>query len=650
MSTQKQGFKHNLIEELSNQSVRPDERFKDNLENLLVRELVGKPQNNFLALFNMSKMKFAVAGIATLAVVASGAISYPFAKDYYVRRTVDVNEVLSKAAKNKEGLNSSNQRYGAFSTAAAESDQSLLDTSYLGYFPQGPSYTHSKTTYDYGPAADRCEVMAYPMYDYRQGSSESFSYWNDQEGNYQYYDKYITLTEDGQLLSYYLVNEDGSYTYYGGKYAIKDAGVFAYAEQESVAVEEVPLDEVSPTNDDYQGEDSDAVIDYEGNASNLVAEDVVTEVEPVEPDEIVWGENQQILGSTEINGREHYIVSYEYYTECDIDPNNVVMYEKSLSEGQNDGDKIVVVSYIDSENSNLSKEEFYIGSRDSSNLITSTTYIWESSDLSLDQVRDKFKFDYDVEIREVGMNYASNYWNLESIKELDIEVLVPSNGGWSLNDVYNPRAIDEYSKIYMERDLYPNTDLGQKMYEEANKFVDGISAMPLLTAYYDIQSANETGLDYGYMDLNIQESGIDNSELIELTYGQNEFEDLGSTNLSIDGRDISGQLYKMTWTYLDSMPAEDRPETDLLPVEEGVPAEESTVTEFIVIFEYDQKVYLVHIYKESETELLLPDFETLNSKADYAEIENLIKEYQEARDKMVGGSSGSGGATEPMPL
>lgn len=342
---------------------------------------------------------------------------------------------------NPSNVLSSNKAGSQSREAMTVADAASSFYSPLVYSPANREYKYrfSKTTYSKGSAADKCKSLNYDEF---LATSESYEYYGD--NNESYY-KYIQFDSSNTVYSYglntYDSRESVSIDYRGGSYAVRTSYIADIA-RDGVAPEVTTPEE---TTDE--------------------PEDVEQEVDYVSLIEQYFGSDADIVDVVNENGKEYYVIQYSFQTDCS--GNLIALSSRDIYNPAQMPDKIFVQSYIDSENFEIYRSYNYLSNVDPSNLVNSNVTELETGN---EMPVDKFKFEYNVEIRDLV--YPEYTPEKEANKIADylatqnLNILFANN--WVLQSVYSPDMANNSNdplNYYSDRDFYPGGANGDKMYE-----------------------------------------------------------------------------------------------------------------------------------------------------------------------------------------
>lgn len=218
------------------------------------------------------------------------------------------------------------------------------------------------------------------------------------------------------------------------------------------------------------------------------------------------GDDVEILGEKNINGRKYYVVRYSYYVNCDENyfqigmpigmPNvrSTMNLQENKSASNNDLIKIIQELYIDQETYDIYKNITYLGSNSSDNLIKETTISTVRKDVPFDLVKDEFKFDLNVEIRDFKQPTYNRDEDVQKRKNyfdsLNFSYLIPAQSDVNLVAGYlDYYEVPDYQSAMNDRRFFPKGNFGDKVY----KFMvlDVNFSVPKVTYSFNVNGVNQ---------------------------------------------------------------------------------------------------------------------------------------------------------------
>lgn len=477
------------------------------------------------------------------------------------------------------------------------------------------TYRYSKTTYEQGPAAGRCQTM---IFDDALHTTENYEFFvSDNESQY----KYIQRDRDGDLIGYSLSKNTSTSSeqieYKGGSYAVRTS----YTYDASVRAVDLPAD--------TQPESS------------------INPLETTEPDYTAlihqyFGPDADIVNVVSEDGREYYVVQYTYKTDC-----SGAAYERVTADVYNPNnlpDTIVVHNYVSTDNFVIQRTLNYLGSADNSNLINTTTVEQETSNVDFSQVSSNFDFEFNVEIRDIvypNYNSGEEANKLSGYIENERITLLSTSTAKLISAYSNDLSVQEFEKYnyYGDRNFYPAGPKGDAMFEVNNRPYGSEEVLSLLSLSYYLDTVN---YDYLTVDIFSQTAVLPNTRQTPTS--------TSSFSLNIDGQSIPATLY-IYETDISPMVLEER----AAAVEGGLVANPTDrplkITVQEVVFDYAGFRYRLTLPQREGFDITTVSFESLNpTNADHmSRIRDMVYEAYTNPRAIPGDGEGSTGSTGVTP-
>lgn len=636
---QKKTKSGSFIERFSN--VTPEEQFSAKLEERLLL-LNDNPSDsfdssnisNFSFLNSMSKFIKVAAPLFAIFFILSTVLVYQnkfWITSRYELWTLDQDSVLSKisgysAGAANTGENLINSRLQAFAAngISAEAD-SAMTPSMMPIYIDGKSYSYSKETITPGAANGKCATMSsYGVYTDKAVTFENQYYNTLDAGRYLSYYKSTSVTEDGKILSFYLSNDEGSYTYFGGDYALKIENIpyETFREESGVSTDpDSAAAETSPTVDDAAPPPEEPVADSD---SDRAVDGVIPSTD----------DSMKALGKVvdivQIGGKEAYVIESSFETSCDISKISIDSYSDSYmdnvsSTSAEDMRVVLIRGWYDKSDYSLIKSESYLGSYGVENLISTVESSYETSDKSVEQVKDLFKFDVKTSVVSIEYPYVEYDPKVEKAKLLselraeEYKVFVPSVTGTKLTSINVTTEADYYdpaAEHYNNRRFYAAGTEGTAMYNEFKS--------------YQVDKKYNSVLDYSFnsdtLDTNV--SMYKDMTLSDaLKYFYTEPASLTDGTIKIGGELVSVKVFKENYGGSRGMEpgaagAGDDSVDIILPPDSGN-AEEYFYSSYI--FEYKGDVYFMSISSTTAQVDVVHEFTLRSTSTDYEYIRGLVE-------------------------
>ncbi|MBU0976322.1 MAG: hypothetical protein ABIE03_01205 [Patescibacteria group bacterium] len=586
-----------LLQQFTKEKSFPDRDFTEQLKTHVLYK--SKSNNLFINFFRMNVKKLALLGSGLFVFLAitltSGYLLLRPSKsttDVLTLSGSDTQRILQNLMQNnsKGSYMVNYQNENAFATAKGESDfaESMLYPVINQY-----KYYHSKSQITAGPGKDKCEVYS----NVETGIYETYEYFDENN----FYSKYIFKDGSNNLLDSTLSGNTYMIEYKGGKYAVK-------VEYENSGDTSLSGNPKNPVVESIDSEES-------GESPSEPAPDNWNEPDEMDIQDIIdsiWGENVKVEEVKTDGKLEYYIVTWEEQTSCDLNvmvkESQTVSMSKSVTdtdEETEDMEKIVRKSWIDPESYQIFKEETYFTEIKPENLIQTNEMEQETSNADFESVKDKFNFDYNVEVRTLTRNdltFDPYVYETDREKYLDevesfiksenISVLFPQDKKWLLDSAYLASVYrsQEYN-YYQDRDFYPEGSLGDTMYTEMKEAYSLVGTTEAL-GYLDFRTKN---YEY-YISASIFDEGIDTDQVLNEMFGMTESTEKSQIEIIIDGKKVTAQRYTMeeSWNVSPSSGGEE-PISNDDPVmkEETSEKETDSYTTVAIVFDYAGSRYII---------------------------------------------------------
>ncbi|WKZ31034.1 MAG: hypothetical protein QY318_04305 [Candidatus Dojkabacteria bacterium] len=607
----------------------PDEQFASQLEEKLLLlngdQSAGQPgKNNFLFISAMRKALKVAIPVAVLAMLVGGYLIYAnqfWIKSRYELWTLDQASVLGKlqgyASTGGESIATRLSSYAANGiTAEADSASDLLAPRMMDQ----KSYTEAIDKYTAGPARDKClAVSPWGYYTNEAITSESYSYYDTTDSNYAYYNKNVTTDSNGNVIGYYLTDQTGSYTYYGGDFAIFIKGSpTAFMAVEDIAADSDTVDAAEDTAASPPTSEPD--VDDPGSAGGetTVVDPGVGVPEPTpDPiddsvDEPVAQIDGEIVDIVMIDGREAYVVKTSYETGCDLESVGSVRVG-AVEQSPENAETIVLLTWYDKSDYSYIQSESYFGTESDDNLMYTHSSSYSSEELPYEQVASTFKFDLDVDV--VTVEYPDDDYSPEAEKEElysrlqseEYTLVTPIEDGFTLNyvNVTTEEDLNDPLSEYMaDRDFYAPGELGEKMYQEYTSYANLDTLFPEVE--YGVTAGSTS------YSASIYHDGTSLEELIRQNRGDSP---VNNVSLTINGETVGavqveyGQYSEVSKSGGSAASSgSGSSDRDIMPVE---PVEEYYSVYYI--FEYQDNVYTLSVGGSDQPAVESKSFKTYSS-------------------------------------
>lgn len=646
---------------LAKAKVTPDEAWQkttyQNLEKFVTvnaKSSTKKQVNLFTLIFNYFTMqkKYAVTLAASLAVVllAGGVganlllnkskssttispLSLSESEKQQIYQNVLQNNSLNsiKTENSARAVNNTTAEALTAGKMSGNSDAAMVIDPYYG---QQYSYYYDKSTSYPGAAASQCSFI---VVDTKQTVTwENYNYF---DGTNNYY-KYLTYNADKSDLTYsFGYNQDNkniTYDYRGGSYAVKL--ISDYTNLEVMPVEKSTTNQ-SGSEVGSSSDPGEADLDVTVMPSNAVDTPDATispdqsDVDSNEPNDIkqYFGDNADIIGTGMYNGKEYFIIQTDYLTDCDttggVVGREMLMVDQVMPAAFDD--KIVEQLWVDKTSFAIAKSQTYLNTVADQNLIVTHENDSQYSNLEFQQVADKFKFDYPVEVKEVIVDYSydpgkeitalSEYFSNNQLTLLHV-----TDAKYKVNSIFAPvasRSLDSSYNYMYDRSFYASGDQGEKQYQDAiglnSDYVE-----PLVSISY---TGPEKFSNYAStMVFDGQKTDIDKVKTSNL-YSDAKAQDV---SITINDVQIPAQLYINKYDNVKPLLEEQSAEgATTMPISEG---DGLNYQDQVLLFEYNGFIYYVSLGGTNQLDYQTFVFEFLNTDVDQgiSKINELVDQYK----------------------
>jgi len=492
----------------SDESSNPDLGFQKSLKKKMMKKI--HKNNIFINFFYMKNFKYFFIPFLIIMVFFTGIGGFWGYKRWYNSR--NYTQILSNSEKQEILSKLFINNYGSQVFAQGLSSQFVnQDEKYQvleNFFDQNNddyNYRYTKMTPVYNENFEDCDL--YKMYGSFQ-ASESFMYQDKVDGKVQSFFKNAVFDEEGNIVIIDIIQNEKSYYYMGGKYAVEI--IFPeydeYMEDYSNAQEPIEVEEARNES-------------YESMYSQYSVEKVV--------------ENGSV---------NYYIITEKSFSFCNFmeayNENGLSGYESSIKH------------YIDGQTGLLTKDEYYEGESD---LIMTINFEYEEKNIDYSEAQDIFKFDEDIEIREIS--FPSSQDPLDQLRKTFEEseklVLVPVNLEDSL-EYYSSNYLESGLDYIFDRDYYPEGEVGDEMYKfftETNELSVTNMGYFLAQSYTNYDSTEEEGIPV--FPIESYEYEVDEIKFIEqrFEYANPDGIEIDKSFAEIEGEQIPITIYSFDYDF-----------------------------------------------------------------------------------------------------
>ncbi len=534
-----------------------------------------------------------------------------------------LSEIIKNNSSNVLGKNGAS---GAQDTSLApNADKESMLTAPLIARPntQDYKYRYSKIVYSNGPAIGQCKF--FDINDAGAYTSESYEYYGD--GN-TYDSKYITKDSDNDLTSYSLTrtntNNSETVIYSGGSYAVRTSYTFS--------------DLLLPENSNSATENSTAP-----NEPTTVQENDSTSTDQVSGDLIAqfFGPDADVVNIITENGKDYYVVQYSYNVDCSIDAKILPYTVDSIgttslnSTSQNQTtNKIFAQNIVDSTNFQIIRSYNYLGSVSDNNLLNSYQTTIQESNPAFEDVSNNFKFDYNVDIKDVVYPPYTLEQQTQNIIDYltgkKLTLIVSDISGSTLTSAYSYEASrigQENADYIYDRNFYPQGAKGDKLFAPF-KDSQNLYPNPIVSLSYLLNQSST----YDLISINAYENNIDSSKILYTTSDTKK----SDMNINIDGVNQKGTLY--TTSYNAAVNTSDS-STEVTPPSSG-----STYSTKQLYIEFKGIKYIISFPTRTDFDLNNLKFKTI-STTNSTQMSDLKTQINNVYNGSGAGVSGSGSSS-----
>lgn len=339
----------------------------------------------------------------------------------------------------------------------------------------------TKTNTKIGPATMLCpeDSSYYPSFMDEQNYEHAY---------YQNFAKAVTTDGDGNMIELYLTNNEGTYEYRGGEYAV--------LREHSPDMWDTPLEgetvQVVPATD--SGLPTEAIY---GNGDYLISDQNTAPVDLVEPEPYHYS-----LNSIEtINGKDYLVYESQYTYYCYIPENQEPIMYPAIQK-----------TWIDPDTYGMTKDILYFNTVSNETMVHETTT--QTNYIDSSEQNGFFEFNIDTDIRIITYRSEEDIlfgW----LESEDTHLLVPSdNDYWSISTIYSSKAYDalymEQDRHYTDRSFYSANAIGEYYFNYMNASDSSTTQEAMLLP---------ERMDFFMSDLEVNAtSATDNISLYSATY------------------------------------------------------------------------------------------------------------------------------------
>lgn len=431
---------------------------------------------------------------------------------------------------------------GLYTTQTAEASYDMRATigsfapNYYPFSQDSSDITVIKTKTKTGPGISICPE--YNTY-YSQFSGEQLN----EHAYYQNLYKSVLTTAQGELIEFFLTNQDGSYEYRGGSYAI---------------LHELPKETVlsNPEPEAITDDQTTSSPGYIGSDDSTTVSDVVIEDPVSSPDT-----SYNLVAIEKIDGKDYLVYEYTYEQYCHSNGNTSSEPIPSIQKTWVDPDTYITV-----------KDVFYYQRVSDSTLVYETTTTVEYLDPSLHDTY--FAFDIAAEVRTIPYTTDSEIF-AKWLPTATAHALIPTDENvWFISGISSPEAYNSFytdlSSYTTDRSFYAPGAIGDYYFSLLNASSDGrldrmasddAFGAEILTSKLDVNAYQEAS---GLSLYTAMFSGIISETTFQSQYGLLEGYVKEQTTLVINGVSVNATKYIANFDVIYETNPSDQ-STELLP-------------------------------------------------------------------------------------
>lgn len=470
-----------LLEALSNKASQPDLDFKKDLKQAFLEDFKPKtaPQRGFFGLSDrqLNFMSFSLVLFAGV-IFGAGLIYVNISNNNLSNETIAAvptdkqKEILSNVIKKNPDNLILKQVIQDNATAAADLPSNTLNGASILTSPvaqEVKEFTYSETN-----STDTAGPMVAVCGEDRITNEIVTNFQNYFDGSGYAISKLSTTNGSDEIINYLISEQNGeavtSTIYRGGDYAVS-----------STKTVEKQLTPVSAPN---------------ANVSDSVIEEY-------------FGNDLENIGTKSEDGKEFYIIISEKNIEC-----------------KNEVKKLLTRHWIDQESFAIVKTENFLTKVDAKNLINTIRTTTTVTSSPLEEVKDKFNFDYDVPVVDYQFN-RETYINLFKEFYSDKNIVIPAN-----EELENAQIVlnEEALPHLQDPNFYSDSELGEKL------FSNELANNPLFIIK----------MDYSNLEIKVYNKNV-KTEL--LTSAK-----LSKTTVEVDGKKIDAQMSRGPVSFPNNKP------------------------------------------------------------------------------------------------
>lgn len=446
-------------------------------------------------------------------LIAPTLINY--AKIHYVQQTQDTTSIYQNALNKR--LASSNQR--------APQDTNLMSLAYDNQAELAPIYWGSEFSYltqtvetVIGPKATTCNTYTFDGYgELSSFTAQTYTFTNPED--HHFYNKYVTYTQQGDLIRYSLMTPDETIEYQGGAYAVRF--------ENNSSLYETPLDSTETTTYVDRNEAEMSTQALPTDSVQLEKSEVGASGDVILDEPLVDTIENKLVSTETINGIEYYIFESRYSSYCDEGTTTIQRY------------------WINPTTEELFQEILYVNQVTPTQMIMTNLYEFSQQDSSFEEIKHNFIFDLDVPVRTIS------YDNEETLNDYlsthQVLALLPADSDWIMNYAYSQRAEEEkFRQSYLfDREYYSPDNAGQKAFDTfvSSNQRDNSDAQPISFLQLNFHNTDPN------LSLTIDSYKETTIEVILASYGIDSATASNNQTIFVSGTPVTARIYDQSFAY-----------------------------------------------------------------------------------------------------
>lgn len=348
-------------------------------------------------------------------------------------------------------------------TLAAEADTALNRTISQDISMIAPEHAQpdkiiiTKTNTKIGPASSLCQESNpyYPNFLNEQIYEHAY---------YQHYSKALSTDSQGNILELYLTNDDGTYEYRGGKYAV--------LRELPAQIWDSPIDtqnlQVIPATEPGSGSD-----EIPGTNDTTTSDTLI----PTDTQDIEAPYFYSLNSIETINGKDYFVYEsrfdYYCYESHEAEPTTFPAIQKT---------------WIDPDTYAIIKEILYFHTVSDKSIVRETAT--QTSYVDPTMKKEVFAFNIDTDIQIVPYTEERDVLNIW-LESTNASILIPAEtDNWIINSIYSSKAINDFYTIqnnYLhDRTFYASNAVGDHFFNSIRN-ISALAPTPEIFLVSDLE-------------------------------------------------------------------------------------------------------------------------------------------------------------------